>query len=106
MTKIAPGGLAEQDGRLRLGDKLLSVSGYLEHAGIQSLKHLEDIRTMYLYCQDFSKWFHSVANVLPFRRSPVLMQLLFNTCPYPAPPKPSTPRHTNMFYSYLKLLQY
>lgn len=25
MTKIAPGGLAEQDGRLRLGDKLLSV---------------------------------------------------------------------------------
>ena len=26
MTKIAPGGLAEQDGRLRLGDKLLSVS--------------------------------------------------------------------------------
>ncbi len=26
VTKIAPGGLAEQDGRLRLGDKLLSVS--------------------------------------------------------------------------------
>ena len=26
ITKIAAGGLAEQDGRLRLGDKLLSVS--------------------------------------------------------------------------------
>lgn len=26
VTKIAKGGLAEQDGRLRLGDKLLSVS--------------------------------------------------------------------------------
>ncbi len=26
ITKIAPGGIAEQDGRLRLGDKLLSVS--------------------------------------------------------------------------------
>lgn len=25
MTKIAPGGLAEADGRLRLGDKLLQV---------------------------------------------------------------------------------
>ena len=25
MTKIANGGLAEQDGRLRLGDKLLKV---------------------------------------------------------------------------------
>ena len=25
VTKIAPGGLAEQDGRLRLGDKLLMV---------------------------------------------------------------------------------
>ena len=26
ITKIAPGGLAEIDGRLRLGDRLLSVS--------------------------------------------------------------------------------
>ena len=26
MTKIAPGGLSEADGRLRLGDKLLMVS--------------------------------------------------------------------------------
>ena len=26
MTKIAPGGLAEQDGRLRLGDKLVEVN--------------------------------------------------------------------------------
>ena len=26
VTKIAPGGLAEADGRLRLGDKLLHVS--------------------------------------------------------------------------------
>ncbi len=26
MTKIAPGGLAEQDGRLRLGDKLSRVN--------------------------------------------------------------------------------
>ena len=29
MTKIASGGLAEQDGRLRLGDKLLKVSTVL-----------------------------------------------------------------------------
>lgn len=28
MTKIASGGLAEQDGRLRLGDKLLKVNSY------------------------------------------------------------------------------
>ena len=27
ITKIAPGGLAEQDGRLRLGDKLVLVRG-------------------------------------------------------------------------------
>ena len=27
MTKIAPDGVAEKDGRLRLGDKVLSVSG-------------------------------------------------------------------------------
>ena len=26
MTKVAPGGLAEDDGRIHLGDKLLSVS--------------------------------------------------------------------------------
>ena len=29
VTKIAPGGLAEADGRLRLGDKLLQVSSHV-----------------------------------------------------------------------------